>query len=151
MNSEEKRVLHGLYYHREMVGEAIPFVSNEIVWLTRTKLPNTRNWRKQDGSLRSAEEKAANHLATVGATSARAERPLSYLQQSGFIDYTIQGGMFRISVTAKGADLARELDTRWGRFNVIYKEHKEGAVSLLLTVLVSLVTALLTSLLIANK
>jgi len=111
MNSEEKRVLHGLYYYREMVGEQVPISSDEIVWLIRTKLPNTRNWRKQDGSLHGAEEKSENWLATSGATSGRAERPLVYLQQTGFIEYTKEHGAFRVSVTAKGADLARELNT----------------------------------------
>ncbi len=88
MNSEEKQVLHGLYYYREIVGEDFLVSSDEIVWLTRTKLPNTRNWRKQDGSLHGAQEKTENYLAAIGATSARAERPLSYLQQTDFIDYT---------------------------------------------------------------
>lgn len=151
MNSEEKQVLHGLYYYREMVDEDFIVSSDEIVWLTRTKLPDTRNWRKEDGSLHKAEEKTENYLATIGATSATAERPLSYLQQTEFIDYTKEHGAFRVSVTAKGADLARELNTFWGRLNVLYKEHKEGVIWLLLTVSVSSVTSLVTSLLTAKK
>lgn len=151
MNSEEKQVLHGLYYYREIVGEDFLVSSDEIVWLTRTKLPNTRNWRKQDGSLHGAQEKTENYLAAIGATSARAERPLSYLQQTDFIDYTKEHGRLRVSVTAKGADLARELNTFLGRLNVFYKEHKEGIIWLLLTVLVSSATSLVTNLLAAAK
>jgi hypothetical protein len=50
-------------------------------------------------------------------------------------------------VTFAGADRAIRLHTRRGRADLWYREHKDGIIGLLLTVLVSCVTALITVLL----
>lgn len=147
MNIEEKQILHGLYFVRRMVGEFIPISSGEIMWLTKAALPSGRTWKNKDGSLKTSEEAGEDYLARIGATSAAAERPLVYLHQMGYIEYEKQHGLFRIAVTARGADLARELDTHLGRLNVFYREHKDGVLWLVVTVLVSFATSLVTSLL----
>jgi len=141
MNKQEARIIHGLYFHREMVGESIPYSANEIAWLAQVKIPETRNWQKADGKLHSVENKSDDYLASVGATSAAAQRPLRYLHETGFIQYQTEHGQLRISVTAAGADIARELDTWYGRANLLYKNHKEGLLWFLATVLVSLITS----------
>ena len=99
------------------------------------------NWQK-DGKLQSLESKVDKHLASIGATSAAAARPLAYLQGHGYIKYEKELGWFLIEVTASGADIARELHTLWGRANILYKQHKDGVLWFLATVLVSLLTAL---------
>lgn len=144
MNMEEARLLHGLYYHREIVGEELPYSAAELNWLVQTPIPNGKQWLGEDGKLKSIETMADDYLASIGATSAAAGRPLAYLEASGYIKYRKDANFFRIAVTAIGADLARELDTRLGRINILYKKHKDGVLWFLATVLISLITALLT-------
>ncbi|MFC1685281.1 hypothetical protein ACFL0R_07435, partial [Pseudomonadota bacterium] len=98
-----------------------------------------------DGKLQSLENENDDYLATIGATSAAAERPLAYLQALGYITYKKENGIFRIAVTGLGADVARELATFWGRLNLVYKQHKDGVLWFLATVLVSIITALVTT------
>lgn len=141
MNKQEAQIIHGLYFHREMVGETIPYSANEIAWLAQTKIPETRKWKKTDGKLHSMENKGDNYLASVGAISAAVQRPLRYLHETGLIQYQTEHGQLRISVTAAGADIARELDSWYGRANLLYKNHKEGLLWLLITILVSLITS----------
>jgi hypothetical protein len=144
MNREEAQILHGLYYHREFVGEEFLVTAGEIYWLVNTPVPKGREWHGPDGKLKSMERTTDNYLTSIVATSAAVERPLAYLQASGYITYKNDGGSLRITVTRAGADLARELNTFWGRVNVLYKKHKDGVLWFLATVLVSLVTALMT-------
>jgi len=143
MNKDEEKILHGIYYHREIVGEEVVYKASEINWLIRNELNNGKNWMGKDGKLQSVDNEHDDYLATIGATSAAAERPLAYLHEAGYIKYTRNSGYFRIAVTSKGADVARELDTFIGRANLLYKNNKDGLLWFLATVLVSLITALL--------
>jgi len=142
MNKQEAQILHGLYYHREIVGEENLYSASEINWLVHTPIPKGKEWQGPDGRLKTIETKTDNYLATIGATSAAAARPLAYLQACGYITYKKDGGGFRVAITGTGADLARELNTFWGRANVLYKKHKDGILWFLATVLVSLITTL---------
>ncbi len=142
MKKEEKKILHGLYYNRQVVGEEMIYASSEINWLTKTSISKGRKWRNADGKLKSIEDKTVD-LESICATNAATLRPLSYLQASGYITYKKEGNYFRITVTGTGADLARELDTFWGRTNILYKNHKDGVLWFIATVLVSLITALI--------
>jgi hypothetical protein len=143
MNKEEKRILHGLYYHREMIGEEMMFTASEINWLKKTPIPKGRKWKGEDGRLKSIEIPNENYLASISATSAAATRPLAYLQEKGYITYKKEAHYFRIAVTVAGADLARELNTFWGRKNITYKEHKDGVLWFLALGLLSLIVAFL--------
>lgn len=145
MNTAEARLLHGLYYHREIVGEELPYTAAELNWLINIPIPKGKSWLGDDGKLKCLETEADNYLATVGATSSAAARPLAYLQESGYLSYKKDSSYFRIAVTGRGADVARELDTLLGRANLLYKKHKDGVLWLIATVLVSLITALLTN------
>jgi len=144
MNKEEEKILHGLYFNREIVGEDVPYSPSEINWLIKSSIENGKKWRGKDGKLQSIYNESDDYMESIGATSAAAERPLSYLQDAGYINYKKDSNYFRIAVTGKGADIARELDTRIGRFNLIYKKNKDGILWFVATVLVSLITTLLT-------
>lgn len=143
MNKEEARILHGLYHHREIVGEELPYSAGETNWLANTPIPEGKLWLGDDGKLKSLETKSENYLASIGATSAAAGRPLAYLQAAGYITYKKDSNCFRIAVSGSGADLARELDSFWGRINVLYKNNKDGVLWFIATVLVSLITTLI--------
>ena len=144
MNTAEAKILHGLYFHRRMVGEQVIYSASELNWLTKASFRQGRKWQGPDGKLNSLESKGDNYLAAISATSADSQRPIRYLEAAGYITYSNAGG-FRLSVTAKGADLARELDTSLGRLNILYKKHKDGVLWFVATILVSLITTLIAS------
>lgn len=143
MKKEEAKILHGLYYARQVVGEEMIYISSEINWLAKTSISKGREWRNADRKLKSIEEKCEDWFKNICATDAAVLRPLSYLQASGYITFKEERNGFRITVTGTGADLARELDTFWGRANILYKNHKDGVIWFLAIVLVSLITTLI--------
>ena len=143
MNQAEAKILHGIYYHRQMIGERCIYSASELNWLIHNSFEKGRNWQGEDGKLKAIEEESDNYLKSIGATSAASQRPVRYLAAKDYITYSADGG-FRIAVSAEGAEIARELDTRMGRLNILYKNHKDGVIWLMATVLVSAVTALLT-------
>lgn len=144
MNRAEAKILHGLYFHRKMVGEEVIYSASELKWLAQASFSAGRNWQGEDGKLKSFESDGQDYLARIGATSTDAQRPIRYLEASGYITCSSSGG-FRIAITAKGADLARELDSWYGRLNILYRENKDGVFWLVVTVLVSVITTLVTN------
>lgn len=147
MNTEEKRILHGLYFHRQMIGEGMLYSADELAWLTRTPIPQGRNWSSEDGKLKVLREQGDDWWQEYATVTAQALRPLQYLHEAGYIrlERNRHDGGLRIAVTRQGADLARELDSRFGRFSLWYGEHKDGLLGLLITILVSALTAAITS------
>ena len=144
MNKAEAKILHGLYWHREMVGEEVPYSAGELNWLVNSSFRQGKRWLGPDNRLHSFESPADSALASMGLTTAAAERPLTYLKSKGFISYTKSNGNFRVAITGAGADTARELDTIVGRANLLYRKHKDGIIWFLATILVSAITAWIT-------
>lgn len=137
------KILHGIYFHREMVGEPICYSAPELNWLVHASFSQGRKWQK-DGKLQTLNGPHDDYLAQIGAVSAAAERPIRYLLSSGYIRRTAGPG-FRISVTVKGADLARALDTRAGRLNFWYSRHKGDVVQVLVAAAISVIVSVVTT------
>jgi roadblock/LC7 domain-containing protein len=144
MNKKEKRVLHGLYHLNQLSQDEVPFTAYEIAWLIQTPISKGWRWRGEDGKLKSIECDGADYLAKIATTCAAAERSLSYLQAAGYIKYRKEDSVFRVAVTGPGSDVARKLHSCLGRLDVLYKSHKDGVLGLIITILVSCITALLT-------
>ena len=74
--------------------------------------------------------------------------PLRYLQIRRLIKYTGRSdATLSIAVTFAGADRAIHLHTRRGRMDLWYRDHKDGILGMLITAVVSFLTALITVLL----
>lgn len=145
MNKEEERILHGLnFINRGTVGEEMLYEASEINWLIKSKLKDGNKWRGRDGKLQSIDDKSDDYLQSFHGTKYAVKRALAYLQDAGYIQYKFESPMFRIAITGKGVDLARELDTRIGKLNLLYKKNKDGILWFVATVLVSIVTTLIT-------
>ena len=144
MNKQEAKILHGIYHHRELVGEEMLYSAAELNWLVNASYKEGKNWVGEDERLKAFETPADNWLSSYGMTSAAAERPLAYLREQGYLDYQKGNGLFRVKITGRGADTARELATLYGRINLRYKKHKDGLFWLVATVLVSTITTLVT-------
>lgn len=143
MTKSEKQIIHGLYFGAtKNLTETHKYRAGEILWLVNTKIPETAKWRMDNGGLQWFEPKKSNdYLVDISKEQYEALIPLAYLKSTEHITLEENQGMFVIGLTGKGAQLARDLDTWYGRFNIWYKEHKEGVFGILITVCVSALTA----------
>jgi hypothetical protein len=147
---DEDRILHGLYYYRENIDEDVQVSSEQLLWLAMHPLREAEAWHR-DGKLQSLD--ASEFPADIRAKliTAKLELPLRYLQYRRLITYTRRSdGMLYATVTFAGADRAIRLHTRRGRIDLWYRERRDGVVGLTITILISVITALIT-VLVANK
>jgi hypothetical protein len=141
---DEDRILHGLYYHRESIDEDVQVSREQLLWLAMHPLREGDAWHK-DGILQSLDASEFPEEIRTKLITAKLELPLRYLQYRRLITYARRSdGMFYAAVTFAGADRAIRLHTRRGRMDLWYREHKDGVVGMTITILVSLITALLT-------
>jgi len=150
MNDEEKQVLHGLYrFLWTLHSKALyPFTPLEIIWLMRTPIPETADWQLESGQLRKWDRPISeSYLTEQSHAMLEAERPLSYLASCGYIDYEKrdQAGTFAITFKHPGAELARKLDSRFGRLDLWYRAQKEGLLGILVTAVVSIIISIVTA------
>jgi hypothetical protein len=145
---DEDRILHGLYYYRENVDEEMTVSGEQLLWLAMHPLPEGEAWNK-DGELQSVDSSAFPADIRSKLITAKLELPLRYLQYRRLIKYSRDSdGVLCVAVTFAGADRAIRLHTRRGRADLWYREHKDGVLGLVTTILVSIATALITVLLI---
>jgi hypothetical protein len=147
---DEDRILHGLYYYRESIDEDMQVSREQLLWLAMHPLQEGEAWHK-DGSLQSLDASEFPEEIRTKLITAKLELPLRYLQYRRLITYARRSdGMFYAAVTFAGADRAIRLHTRRGRMDLWYREHKDGVVGMTITILISLVTALITVLLVSK-
>jgi hypothetical protein len=144
---DEDRILHGLYYHRESIDEEVLVTGEQVLWLAMHPLPEGGAWNK-DGQLQSVDASAFPADIQSKLVTAKLELPLRYLQIRRLIKYTGRSdATLSIAVTFAGADRAIRLHTRRGRMDLWYRDHKDGILGMLITAVVSFLTALITVLL----
>jgi hypothetical protein len=144
---DEDRILHGLYYYRENIDEEVPVSDEQLLWLAIHPLRDGETWDKE-GQLQSVETSAFPAEIQSKLVTAKLELPLRYLQYRRLIKYTRRNdAMLCVAVTFAGADRAIRLHTLRGRMDLWYRDHKDGILGILTTIIVSLVTALIAVLL----
>jgi hypothetical protein len=142
--ADEDRVLHGLYYYRESIDEDVQLSGDEILWLSMHPLREGDAWHNK-GELQTVDATEFPQEIRAKLLTAKLELPLRYLQYRRLIKFIQRSdGLYVVSVTFAGADRAIKLHTRRGRADLWYREHKEGALGIAITALVSLLTALIT-------
>ena len=147
---DEDRILHGLYYHRENIDEDVQVSSEQLLWLAMHPLQEGDAWSK-DGKLQSLDPSEFPEEIRGKLITAKLELPLRYLQYRRLITYARRSdGMLYAAVTFAGADRAIRLHTRRGRIDLWYREHRDGVIGVSITVLISLVTALVTVLVLSK-
>lgn len=145
---DEDRILHGLYYYRESIDEDVQVSSEQLLWLSMHPLLEGEAWYK-DGKLQGLDASAFPQEIRAKLLTAKLELPLRYLQYRRLITYARRSdGMFYAAVTFAGADRAIRLHTRRGRMDLWYREHRDGIVGVTITILISMVTALITVLIV---
>jgi hypothetical protein len=144
---DEDRILHGLYYYRENVDEEVPVSGEQVLWLAMHPLREGGAWSKE-GQPQSVDTSAFPAEILSKLITAKLELPLRYLQYRRLIKYTRDNDeIVSVAVTFAGADRAIRLHTRRGRIDLWYREHKDGVLGIVTTILVSFATALITLLL----
>jgi hypothetical protein len=147
---DEDRILHGLYYYRENIDEDVQVSREQLLWLAMHPLREGEVWHK-DGKLQSLDASEFPEDVRAKLITAKLELPLRYLQYRRLITYARRSdGMFYAAVTFAGADRAIRLHTRRGRIDLWYREHRDGVIGMSITVLISLITALIT-VIVTNK
>ncbi|MEA3174559.1 MAG: hypothetical protein QOF42_1970 [Gammaproteobacteria bacterium] len=142
--ADEDRVLHGLYYYRESIDQDVQLSGDEILWLAMHPLREGDAWHIA-GELQSVDATEFPEEVRTKLLTAKLELPLRYLQYRRLIKFIQRSdGMYVVSVSFAGADRAIKLHTRRGRADLWYREHKEGAIGIAITALVSVLTALTT-------
>jgi hypothetical protein len=120
----------------------------QLLWLAMHPLPEGEAWNKE-GELQSVDSSAFPADIRSKLITAKLELPLRYLQYRRLIKYSRDNdGVLCVAVTFAGADRAIRLHTRRGRADLWYREHKDGVLGLITTILVAFATALITVLLI---
>ena len=153
MNKDEKKILNGIFQHNQIVNSAVFYNAGELNWLIENELHKGTKWSKEYEGFKSCGDEmkeGGNYLYQLGELIHKIEKPLSYLNGKGFIKYTKNNSSFHISITASGADVARKLQTRIGRFNLWYQENKDSVIWLLITIITSIVVTIITALIIEH-
>ncbi len=141
---DEDRILHGLYYYRENIEEDVQVTSEQLLWLAMHPLREGDAWRR-DGKLQSLDASAFPDDVRAKLLTVKIELPLRYLQYRRLITFARRSdGTIYAAVTFAGADRAIRLHTRRGRLDLWYREHRDGILGVTITVLISLITALIT-------
>jgi hypothetical protein len=147
---DEDRILHGLYYYRESIDEDVQVTSEQILWLAMHPLSEGEAWHKE-GKLQHLDASEFPQDVRAKLLTAKLELPLRYLQYRRLITYARRSdGMLYAAVTFAGADRAIRLHTRRGRLDLWYREHRDGVIGITITILISVITALVT-VLVAGK
>jgi hypothetical protein len=147
---DEDRILHGLYYHRENIDEDVQVTGDQVLWLAMHPLREGESWSKA-GELQGVDASAFPEEIRSKLITAKLELPLRYLQYRRLIKYTRRNdATLVIAVTFAGADRAIRLHTRRGRMDLWYREHKDGILGMVATVVVSFVTAVVAVVLLAR-
>jgi hypothetical protein len=144
---DEDRILHGLYFYRENIDEEVAVTGEQVLWLAMHPLREGETWNRE-GQPQSVDTSAFPAEIRSKLVTAKLELPLRYLQYRRLIKYSRRNDTtLCVEVTFAGADRAIRLHTRRGRMDLWYREHKDGILGMVATILVSFVTALITVLL----
>jgi hypothetical protein len=144
---DEDRILHGLYYHRENIDEDVTVTGEQVLWLAMHPLREGETWNRE-GQLQSVDTSAFPAEIQSKLVTAKLELPLRYLQYRRLIKYTrCDDATLSVAVTFAGADRAIRLHTRRGRMDLWYRDHKDGILGIITTIVVSFVTAVIAVLL----
>ncbi|MDB6084666.1 MAG: hypothetical protein JWN43_2547 [Gammaproteobacteria bacterium] len=140
---DEDRILHGLHYFRESIDEEFTVTSDRILWLAAHSYADGSSWFK-DGELQSFDSSVIPEEVRRKLLMSKCELPLRYLHYRRLIKLTQAGDdVANVAVTFAGADRAMRLHTRLGRMELWYQEHRDGFLGLVMTIAVSLITALI--------
>jgi hypothetical protein len=111
VTKKEAKILHGLYFDRQMVDEELVATGSEVLWLAKHSFSEGKGWRKE-GKPQNLDKSQQEKTPCFRAVSAEQIGPLNYLKQQGSIELLQKSNMLFIRVTSQGimrADWALDL------------------------------------------
>ena len=141
---DEDRILHGLHYFRESIDEDFTVTNDQILWLAAHSFSDGIGWQK-DGDLQGFDCSMIPADLRRKLLMSKFELPLRYLHNRRLIKFVPLGAdAATVAVTFAGADRAMRLNTRIGRLELWYQEHKDGFLGMLITIAAACITSLIT-------
>jgi hypothetical protein len=146
------KILLGLYRFQPILTEELPLEVGELAWLLDYRW--VKEWKVENGfnKYKYPASKGANssHLERPLKDKARITKVLSVLSAKCHISFIAPVGFdhtFKIQILPSGLLRAEKLDSFRGKIGLWYTDNKNGIIGLIITVLVSVVTALITTML----
>lgn len=144
------KILLGIFGHLPQLDEDIRFETSELAWIIYHGLDD---WQMDNGwkKIEYSAEKGPNdksYLDKLLRDKSKVAKELSILQANEFIEFNRSSGFdmhFNVKMLPKGLIRAENLTTRIGRIDLWYSENKNGIFGIVATIIVSIITAWITS------
>ncbi len=153
---ESDKILLGIYQHWPRLDDDISFEAGELAWVIYHGHVGWRienGWKKMEYSAtKGAEEKS--YLEKPLSDRAMVAKELAILQANSCIEFTRPSGFdmrFKIKLQPEGLLRAERLSSISGKVELWYSEHKDGIFGLAVTIVVSSITAWITSMFTSNN
>ena len=136
----------GIYLRDRRVSRVQCYIAEQLYWLAVRPYKSAQQWATMSvlpkHVLEGIDSLEGNWLQLQKVTAI-----MSHLEGAGLVEVSRPTGheeIFEVSVTFRGAEYARRLETRLGRLDLWYVEHKDGIAGLGITVIVAALTTLIT-------
>lgn len=146
------KILLGLYRLRPVLNDDLALETGHFAWLIEH---GADGWIGENGpkKLEYSAEKGTHtsYLERPLKDKSRVSRELSLLSARRCVSFTAPKGFdhtFRIELLPEGLLRGEKLDSCLGKADLLYSDHKDGIIGVLLTIVVSAFTSVLTTLLI---
>jgi hypothetical protein len=149
------KILLGIYNHWPRLDDSISFKTGELAWIVHHGLVD---WRQKNGW------KEVEYPADKGSNDSYMDKPLkdrnrvatelSILQANDCIQFERPSGFdmnFRVQLLSKAFLRAEKLSSWIGRVDLWYSEKKNGILGLVVTIIVSIITAWITSMIVSKS
>jgi hypothetical protein len=89
MNNKEGKVIHGLYFHHELIGNKVFYPLGAIAWVANAKFrEGGRDWVRPKGGF-NQQEISGSEQSKFFATNKEVVRILNHLKAREFIEYDV--------------------------------------------------------------
>ncbi|MCE5210338.1 MAG: hypothetical protein LLG40_02155 [Deltaproteobacteria bacterium] len=149
------KILLGIYNHWPRLDDSISFKAGELAWVAHHRLGD---WRQKNGwkEVIYPADKGSNdsYMDKPLTDISRVSKELSILQANDCIKFVQPSGfdtMFKVQLLPNGLIRAEKLSSWRGRADLWYSENRNGIIGLAVTIIVSIITAWITSIIAAKR
>jgi hypothetical protein len=145
------KILLGLYRLRPVLNDDLALETGHLAWLINK---GADGWIGESGPLKleypANKGSDISYLERPLKDKSRVSRELSFLTAKNCVSFTAPKGFdhtFRIALLPEGFLRGEKLNSCLGRADLLYSDHKDGIIGVLLTIVVSALTSVITTLL----
>lgn len=142
-------ILLGIYNHWPRLDDSISLKTGELAWVVHHGLTE---WRQKNGwkEVEYPSDKRSNdsYMDEPLTDRSRVAKELCILQANDCIEFEQPSGldmMFEVQLLPNGLIRAEKLSSRTGKADLWYRENRNGIIGLAVTIIVSIITAWITS------